>query len=348
MHGGDIYRNQVRLDFSVNVNPLGIPERVRTAMERAAGQCGCYPDIRYEGLKEGLSRMLGVRPEQILCGNGSSELFFAIVHALMPRKTVIPVPSFSGYEKAAGICGGQIAAYPMKEENDFTLDEGMLELLTEDTGLLFLADPNNPTGKRLEPGLLRRILEKCRANGIPVVLDECFIEFTEGWEQEELSRRVREYPDLIVVRAFTKIFSVPGVRLGYLVCGDPALLQRIGEHLPEWNLSVFAQAAGSAAVEETEYVKRTAGFVAGERAYLAEGLRALGWKVYPSQANFLLTRTEYDIGEEMLRRGILLRDCADFAGLGKGYYRIAVRQREENEELLRTLKEVIKEVTAKK
>lgn len=343
MHGGDIYRNKVRLDFSVNVNPLGIPESVRTAMKDAVRKCGCYPDIRHEELRKALGKMTGAAPKQILCGNGSSELFFAIVHALMPEKTVIPVPSFSGYEKAARISRSQIAAYLMKEENSFALDGGILELLTEETDLLFLANPNNPTGIRTEPGLLKSILERCREKGIIAVLDECFIEFAEGRECQELPRRIREFPNLIVVRAFTKIFAIPGVRLGYLVCGDQALLRRIGEHLPEWNVSVFAQAAGTAAAKETEYVKRTAGFIAGERAYLADGLRALGLKVYPSQANFLLIRTEHEIGDGMLRRGILVRDCADFKGLEKGYYRIAVRQRDDNEELLRSLKEVMEE-----
>lgn len=334
MHGGDIYRNRVELDFSVNIHPLGIPEGVRQALADAVSDSLYYPDIRYEALKHGISAMTGAGEETILCGNGASELFLAVVHAICPGKTLLPVPSFSGYEKAAAAGSGELVYYEMSETDGFCLTEEILPALTEDIDLLFLANPNNPVGNCLSADLLQRLLCHCREKGILVVLDECFIEFTEGWEERTFLNRTEEFPNLIVVRAFTKLYAIPGVRLGYLVCRNPELRTRIEEQLPEWNVSVFAQAAGRAAVQEHFYREKTAGLVADERAYLTEELRKLGIRVYPGTANYLLLYTELPLKERLLKKGILIRDCGDFRGFSKGYYRIAVKQREENRRLL--------------
>lgn len=341
MHGGDIYRNQVRVDFSVNVNPQGIPERVRKALAEAAEVCASYPDIRYEELRQAIHTMTGAEKDRILCGNGASELFLAVVHATEPKKIMIPVPSFQGYEKAAEAVHADVVYYEMRKETGFCLEEGILEHLTEEIDLLFLANPNNPVGNRIAPELLEQILRHCLQREILVVLDECFIEFTDRWERHTYLQRVGEFPNLIVIRAFTKIFAVPGVRLGYLVCGNPMLRKRIEEQLPEWNLSVFAQKAGAAAAKETEYRRKSAGQVRTEREYLMRGLQNLGITVYPAEANYLLLYTPYPLYEELLKRGILIRDCSSYRGVSKGYYRVAVKQREENEMLLAEIGEIV-------
>lgn len=342
MHGGDIYRNRVKLDFSVNINPLGIPESVRDALERAAGECERYPDPVHEELTGAIGSMTGARREHILCGNGASELFCAIVHGVDPEGILIPAPSFSGYERAAGCGRAGIGFYDMKEENGFRLDEGILDRLTDGIGLLFLANPNNPVGNLLEPELLDAILRRCQKKGIVTVLDECFIEFTEGWEERSCLKRTAEFPNLIVVRAFTKIFAIPGVRLGYLVCGNEKLTGRIGRQLPEWNLSVFAQRAGAAAARERRYVGRSAKLVKEEREFLTRALEREGIRVFPAKANYLLLQTEKPLAKELLKRGILIRDCGDYRGLSEGYYRIAVKSRAENEELLEAVREIVK------
>ena len=275
-HGGDIYRNQVRLDFSVNVNPLGMPESVRQALQEAVESCTEYPDIRQEALRAAVSDTLGVRTEDILLGNGASELFMAVVHALKPVKTVIPVPSFYGYEYAAKACEGSISYYVLKEKNNFSLDEGILKVLDEDVDMLFLANPNNPVGGLVSKELMFRLLEHCQKRGIYVVMDECFLDFC-GQATSFLPRYV-EFPNVIWIRAFTKIFAIPGVRLGFLVNSDKALLEKIAGQLPEWNLSTFAQKAGLACSAEKEYIKQTRCYVEQEGQFLSEGLKKAGLK----------------------------------------------------------------------
>ncbi|MGN0158385.1 MAG: pyridoxal phosphate-dependent aminotransferase [Brotaphodocola sp.] len=344
IHGGDIYRNQVKLDFSVNVNPFGVPEAVRNALHNAVDWCSVYPDIREEKLRNSVSAMLQVPGDDLVFGNGASELFMAIIHALQPSQVVIPVPSFYGYEHAAKAVTEHIRYYQMREEDGFLPKEDLLGFLNEETDLLFLANPNNPTGALMKKDALLRLLTHCKRRRIAVVLDECFIEFC--GEQESMLDMVSEFENLILVRAFTKIYAIPGVRLGYLVCGNPLLRERIRRQLPEWNLSVFAQAAGAACAKEREFLLKTADYVREERRFLAEGFQKLekgkkiSCQIYPGHANFMLLHSNNPLYDRLLCQGILIRNCENFKGLGKGYYRIAVKTREENEQLLKTMGEI--------
>lgn len=347
MHGGDIYRNHVTLDFSVNINPLGIPDSVKKAMLEAVEQCTCYPDIRCAGLIKAIGSMTGALEDQILCGSGASELFLAIIHGLKPKKIVIPVPSFYGYEKAALACHADIVWYEMKKENGFCLDNTFLEHIPEDTDLLFLANPNNPVGNLLKPNFLEQLIRTCMKKKITVVLDECFIEFTETGTQDSFLLRAEEFPNLIVVRAFTKIFAIPGVRLGYLVCGNKKWHQDIARQLPEWNLSVFAQMAGAAAAREMNYLERTIRHVKTDRKYLSEELKKMGISVFPSTANYMMFYTEHLLFDQLLKKGILIRDCSNFRGLSNGYYRIAVKNRRENTELIQAIGQIIQKESRK-
>lgn len=343
IHGGDSYGNPVTDDFSINMNPLGTPQAVRAALYRAADRCGSYPDIEARALKEAVAGMLAVPKEYLLFGNGASELFLAVVHGIKPEKTVIPVPSFYGYEYAAKAAEGEILYYELKQENDFCVTESLTEVLTEEADLLFLANPNNPTGRLIEKETLAAFLRHCEKKGIYVVLDECFIEFC--GEGHSMISEIEQFAHVILVRAFTKIFSIPGVRLGYLICKNKQLLAKIAAHLPEWNLSCFAQEAGCACAKEKAFVMETEPYVRRERAFLEEELRQQGFRVFPSTANFLLVYreeapSENTLYERLLKRGILIRDCKNFRGLGRGFYRIAVKSREENRRLLQELKDV--------
>ena len=338
-HGGDIYRNKVNMDFSVNVNPFGMPVSVRQVMEEAVQYCEQYPDIRTEKLKKAMSNYLSVPESYLLFGNGASELFMGIVHALKPKKTVIPVPSFYGYEYATEAEGGEIIYYQMPLSENFSLGKDFYEVLTKDIDLLFLANPNNPTGALLERDMLIRIMNYCKEQGIYVVLDECFIEFCK--QEASMISILEEYDNLLLVRAFTKSFAIPGVRLGYLVCSNEDLVQKIQRHLPEWNLSVLAQVAGIACSKESAYLAETVKYVEEERRYLTEKLSGLGLKVFPSEANFLLIYSEKPLYEKLLERGILIRDCENFRGLSKGFYRVVIRQRKENEQLWKVIGECI-------
>ncbi len=342
IHGGDIYRNRVKLDFSISVNPLGTPECIKEALHRAVAYSSVYPDIASERLKDAVSQALAVPAEYVLFGNGASELFMAVVHAVMPKKIVIPVPSFYGYEYAAKAAGSRIVFYTMRRENGFCLDESLAEeleqLLDREAGLLFLANPNNPVGNLLNKETICRLLRHCHDKGIYVVLDECFIDFC-GSRYSMLSEldKMEASRHLVLVRAFTKSFAIPGVRLGYLVCKDRRLCMKIAGQLPEWNLSVFAQKAGILCAGQTAFLQATQRYVKKEREFLQEGLRRRGLRVFPSAANFIMVSSGAPIYEKLLEQGILIRDCSNFRGLGKGDYRIAVRSREENEALLEHL-----------
>lgn len=338
-HGGDIYRNQVEMDFSVNINPLGIPDKVEEALHKAVGRCFEYPDRMVEKLKKSVSRMLAIPEEYLLFGNGASELFMGVMHAIRPQKVLIPIPSFYGYEYACEAVESDIIYYPLKEKEKFMPKDDFLDALTEEIDLLFLANPNNPTGKRMEKAYLKKVLKRCSERNIKVVLDECFIEFCES--ESSMLSEMEKYENLLLVRAFTKIYAIPGVRLGYLICKDVTLLEKIEKQLPEWNLSTFAQEAGVACTSQSEYVKKTVDYVKKERQFLTEQLQKLGVKVFSSETNYLLIYSEKPLYEALLQKGILIRDCENFKGLSKGYYRIAVKQRNENEKIVKAIDECI-------
>ena len=338
IHGGDIYRNEVKLDFSVNVNPLGMPESVGAALHRAVERCGSYPDIKAEKLKKAVSESVGVPEEYLLFGNGASELFMAVMHGIKPEKTVIPVPSFYGYEYAAKAAGGEIIYYEMKQENSFCPGEDMDAVLTEDVQLLFLANPNNPVGNLLGRDALLGLLQHCQKKGIYVVLDESFIEFC--GERFSMLAEIEALDCLILIRTFTKIFSIPGVRLGYLICSNPKTRMKIAAQLPEWNLSGFAQEAGCVCAGQREFIMETENYIKTERQFLEEGLKKKGFQVFPSCANFIMFYSEEALYEKLLEKGILIRDCRNFRGLGKGFYRIAVKIRKENEILLEAIGDI--------
>lgn len=337
IHGGDIYQNNVELDFSVNINPLGIPEKVKEEMHKAIDSCEHYPDISHTKLIAKIAENYQIPAEHILCGNGASELFIAIVHAIRPRKIIIPVPSFFGYERAAGVTDAVVSYYEMKESDNFCLTENFLQELQEDVDLLFLANPNNPVGNTIEESLLEQICDRCREKQITVVLDECFLEFTEkkGFFSKH---NLYDYPNAIVVKAFTKLYAIPGVRLGFSFCGGKEQTDRISLQLPEWNISVIAEAAGLAALEEKEYCDETVSYIRTEREYLAKELENADIQVFPGKADFLLLKTKQPLYDRLLEQKILIRDCSNYRGLQTGYYRVAVKQHEDNEKLIAAIK----------
>lgn len=338
-HGGDIYRNQIRLDFSVNTNPLGMPDSVREALHQAVEEAEYYPDIHAQELTKAVAERLRISEKRLVFGNGASELFHAVLHAVKPSKILIPVPSFLGYEEAAKAMDCEVIFYEMKKEEKFCLTERILDALDESISLVFLANPNNPVGNLVEPELIFKIAEKCRQCDITLVLDECFMELTGKEMTHSFLNQLDEFPNVVVVRAFTKLYAIPGVRLGYLIC-EQTLAEKIRLQLPEWNLSVFAQRAGVAAIKEQEYVARAVVCIQTQRLFLREELKAAGCNVFDSDADYLLFYSEKKLYELFLQRGILIRDCSNFRGLQRGYYRIAVKSEEQNRIFADVLREI--------
>lgn len=342
IHGGDIYERDYRMDFSVNLNPLGTPEKVLEAACRGVAHAAEYPDVECRKLREAISRREAIPRDWILCGNGAAELIFALVLAVRPRRALLVAPGFAEYEQAlrAAGCGCEIRFYECRKENGFQLGEDYLEQITEDLDLLFLCNPNNPTGLLLPDPLLERIVERCREKHVLLVMDECFNGLLPQGEQVSLKGRLAEMPDLFLLKAFTKLYAMAGLRLGYGLCSDVRLLERIRQMLQPWNVSIPAQEAGTAAMEEAEFECRSRAYVAGELDFLKRGFRKLGIRFYDSQANYLFFEGPEDLYERCAREGILIRDCSNYRGLGPGYFRTAVKKRAENEELLRVLERV--------
>jgi len=338
-HGGDIYGNDgILLDFSVNINPLGMPESVKQAIVDHLPDCARYPDPSCRALRSALAAKRGLEASAVICGNGASELIFALCAAVRPGRVLTLAPTFSEYGRAAALFGGGLREHYLSETYGFALTESILEELTPGTDLLFLCNPNNPTGRLADPALLCKIAEVCRDNGTLLVLDECFIDFTRG---KSMLPELGKYPNVLILQAFTKIYAMAGLRLGALYSADERLLMRIAEYLPAWNVSSVAQAAGTAALEETDWVENTRRVVEREREFMAAALRGLGLTVYQSDANFLLIKSERPLHAPLKARGILVRSCANFPELGEGYIRVGLKTRDENRALIRALSEVL-------
>lgn len=339
-HGGDIYTYRDMLDFSVNVNPLGPPKRVIEAAKRGAELAAAYPDSQCRRLRETLSAKQELPAENYIFGGGAAELIYTLVLAEKPKRALLPVPAFSEYEQALKTVGCEINYYRTKRENYFCPDEDFLEELRADTDIVFLCSPSNPSGHGIGKDLLRRTVQSCERLDIRLVLDECFSEFLQEPAKYSMLSETEDHRKLFLLRAFTKTYAMPGLRLGYGVSSDLELLERMEQVRQPWSVSVPAQEAGTAALAEDGYVERTRELVGAERRYLETELKKMGIRFIPSDVNYILLETDINLFDEMKDRGILIRDCSNYQGLGKGWYRIAVRTRRENRYLTDALRDI--------
>ena len=339
-HGGDIYTYRDMLDFSVNVNPLGLSRKVIEAAKKGVERAAQYPDSRCRELRAALSEKKGIPGECFIFGNGAADLFFSLVLAEKPKRAVIPVPAFSEYAHALRTVGCRIEEYVLRREEQFTLTEDFLECLTPETDIVFLCSPSNPAGQVIPRELLCRIADRCEAARIRLVVDECFIDFLPEPSEFTMERMSEQYSCLFVVQAFTKIHAIPGLRLGYGITSDLELLERIQQVRQPWSVSTPAQAAGIAALRDIHRVQAARELVCSERGRMEEELKEAGVEVIPSKANFILMYSPYDLFSLLKDRGILIRECSNYSGLGKGWYRTAVRRKEENDRLLEAIRQI--------
>ncbi len=345
-HGGDIYSYAQRygstpLDFSVNTNPLGLPKGVAAAIRAMSREHCAYPDIYCRGLCNEISKLEQVRKEYVFCGNGAADIIFRIAYGLAPKRALLTAPAFSEYEKALRKVGCAVDYYKLSDENDFKMDAGFIEKI-RNHDIIFLCNPNNPTGRVTEKALLLEILRECRDSGCILVLDECFIEFLEQPEQFTLKNEIESFPNLIILKAFTKTYAMAGLRLGYCMTSNTDCLEKLAEAGQPWAVSTVAQTAGIAALKESEYLCKTREIITREREYLGKALKKAGMKVFSSYANFILFYAdgEPELYSSLLEQGILIRDCDNYIGLSKGYYRIAVKNHSCNRKLVRALKAI--------
>ena len=343
-HGGDIYTNKVDIDLSVNINPYPLPSSVRKAMyEALLYEADHYPDPECRALRTAIGEALHLQKEKIVCGDGASQLLMAAVHALKPERALTFAPGYVGYQHALEAVGCLSECYPLKAENGFEVQEDLIGYIKKETDLAVFANPNNPTGRILSRDLLRRLIERAEETGTWLMVDESYLmlrdpDVPDPWE--DLEEVLDSHPHLILLRAFTKSFAIPGIRLGYVLSGNKTFLDRLQAQLPEWNVSVIAQKGGVAAAGELETVKEQAGLICREKKRFQEQLRTLGMEVFDSEANYFLVRSRRDLYQELLDQGILIRRCDDFAGLDGQYFRFGVRTQEESEKVLAALEKV--------
>ena len=352
-HGGNIYDAAPDggewLDFSPNINPLGLSEKVRQAIENEIGNLVHYPDPAARVLKQAIAKHYGVPLEEIVLGNGGAELFYVLFHTVRPKRVLLPVPSFSEYERAALSAGAEVVYFSLREEDDFHLDEEALCAQMEAGDCLILGSPNNPTGQRVTRSALEHVLKEARQKDVLTVVDESFMDFCADAAEFTARRLVAEYDRLVVVQSLTKFFAIPGLRLGFAVASQ-TLAERMDAAKDPWNANSLAQAAGVAALADEEYQRRTMAWLSVEREFLFSALSALhGVKAYPPTVNFILLRLAPSWGNAsafcalMRGKGILLRDCSNYPGLDDTFVRVAVRTREDNERLLEAFRRIEEE-----
>ena len=341
-HGGEVYDHPGVIDFSANINPLGTPPAVLEAVAASLPFLSQYPDPYCRELTAAIAHYEGVPQSQILCGNGAAELIFSLCQALQPKKALVPVPSFSEYRSALDAVGCETVQYPLSREKGFLLDERLLSALEAFDGeLLMLCNPNNPTGQVIQKPLMERILSLCIQKGIFLFIDECFLDLTEGGQALSLKERLETTGNLLLLKAFTKSFGMAGLRLGYCLSGNARLLERMGKTSQAWNVSIPAQLAGVAALKEQAFLSRAREIIHSQRPLMAAALEKMGCTVIPSRVNFLLFYSEKELRAPLLDRGFQIRSCANYPGLGPGWYRIAVKLPEQNKGLLDAMEEIL-------
>lgn len=367
-HGGNIYESGPfslcrtdgepissfpLLDFSANLNPAGMPEPVKKALLASVEQSAAYPDPYCSSLRECLAKAEGVSKSAVLCGNGAAELIYAFAYAMAdPRLSVsfppegsvsrracalVIAPTFSEYASALHAAGVETERFFLSRGEGFRLTEEILQKNLASYRAVFLCSPNNPTGIAVDPDLLWRMAE----TGARLFCDFCFLDLSDRPDRYRIADLVARFPNVAVLRAFTKSYAMAGVRLGYLLSSDAVLLEGMAEKTQCWNVSVPAQMAGVAALSCREWLSDSVKAIARERARLTEAFFAMGLEVIPSEANFLLLYHERPVILPLLRCGIQVRDCGKEPGLGEGYFRVAVRSPAENDRLLSAMAAVL-------
>jgi threonine-phosphate decarboxylase len=355
IHGGNVYAiagekvSDIRqiLDFSANINPLGLSVKVRQALERHLADVVNYPDSRADDLKKAISLRYQVATENITVGNGAVELIYVLCHMLRPRQILIPAPTFSEYERAGRAAGARIDYLYLRSDENFALDLAVLKEKIPQAAITFICNPNNPTGQLLPSEHLREIIATAKKHDNLVVVDESFLDFSAAADEYTCRPFLDDYDNLLILHSLTKFYAVPGLRLGFALT-SPSIGAMLELGKDPWNVNTLAQIAGVAALTDEEYRLKSIEFIAAARRQLSLGLNGLpGVQAYSAEANFVLADiagTGYDSGE--LRRlfaqqMILIRDCENYPGLSSSYIRLAVKLPDQNNRLLEVFHELL-------
>lgn len=337
------------LDFSANINPLGLSKKVRAAIEENIDGIVHYPDVEVTQLREKIGEFYGIDKNNIIVGNGAVELLYILCRVLEPKKVLLTAPTFSEYERAAKSVGAQIEYFYLRERDNFAVQMQDLIVTIKNKNLLFLCNPNNPTGTLFTLQQLTLIIEHAEANGCFVVVDESFMDFIGKSEEFSVNQLLKTSHNLFVLHSLTKFFALPGLRLGFAACPDQEVIRRMYLNKDPWNVNSLAQNAGAAALADKTYQRRSRSYIKSEIDYLCEELSQFAkLKIYKPAVNFILINihdtkmTSSQFCKKMLEENILLRDCSNYPGLSADFIRAAVKKREENDALLDALEKILK------
>ena len=364
-HGGNIYKifrekniDKI-LDYSSNINPYGLPENLKKEIFEKVFVLERYPDPDYIELREKIAEKNNLNIENIIVGNGATEIIFLFMKILSPKKVLIVSPTFGEYEraiKASTLANDslEINYFELKEAENFVLNVKNLETELENNyDLLILCNPNNPTGQFLKLKKLEEILKICEQKNTKLFVDEAFVEFVEDWENESIINSKENKENLFVIRAFTKFFAIPGLRLGYGICFNNNLLKKMLEKKEPWSVNNIADLAGQTVLDDENYIQKTKEWIKDQKKYMYENLNKIeGLRAYKTEVNFILLKIEdnllkkgldvKNLRKKMLEKGILIRDASNFIYLNKHYFRLAIKDKLNNEKVIETLTSILK------
>lgn len=344
LHGGDVYRQNVKYDFSVNVNPLPMPKKMKRNIVKAMDTVNHYPDPYNEALCKEIANMHGLDWTNVIIGNGAAELLYAMGYVLSSKangksyKALTLAPSFLEYEKAVEASGGEITTYSLIKENGFMLTNNFLTEIKKGYDIVFLCNPNNPTGKRINKELLIEIIKECQNKGTYLCLDECFLPFARA---ESMDSMMKDNDHLILLRSFTKLYAIPGIRVGYALCNSE-LCKQLKTKMQPWNVSNLASAAALAALNELDYVKKSLAYIDVEKEYLLTSFKEFetkGYlKIYGYDANFIFFEDlskKMKLHQFLRKKKINIRNANTFTSLtDEHFYRISIQTHDANKKLV--------------
>lgn len=352
-HGSDLekieaifgIRKEEILSFSANVNPLGVSPLLRSALSEHIDAITTYPDREYTSLRKCIAEYCHTDYENIIVGNGSTELISLFIQIEHPQKAYVIGPTYSEYEREIALGGGTTLYYPLKEENDFKLDvEDFVSHLNESIDLLVICNPNNPTSSCITRKQMRHILDICKEYDIYVMVDETYVEFADNMEEIESVPLTNYYNNIIILRGTSKFFAAPGLRLGYAITGNKDLIKSINTRKNPWTINSLAVVAGETMFRDESYIQATKDLISSERNRIYDLLKdSPNYKVYKPSGNFMLVKSlREDITSDVLfERAILekmmIRDCSTFPFLDDSYIRFCFMNPEDNDRLLRCL-----------
>ena len=323
---------------------MGLPEEVKAAIRDEIEECDKYPDPFCRELVSALSEYENVDEKYLLCSNGAAEIIFRLSLALKPKKALIFAPTFADYEKALHTVECVIEYYLLEEENEFCVMDNFLEKIDKDTDIIIICNPNNPTGQLCRKDFLKKVLDRARENNTFVMVDECFMEFVDEPQDYTVKEFLKYYENLLILKAFTKIFAMPGLRLGYGITSNYELIEKMRLCGQDWSVSNLAQTAGICALKQEKYLAETKQLIKTEKKYLINNLEKMGFVIVGSKANYVFLKANNiaQLEKKLLSKGILIRSCSNYINLNAEFYRVAVKNSTDNKRLIKAIGEVMK------